>query len=165
MRPPTPAAGLAMHVRLLFVLLLALLTAGCFRDPVAADIEAFERYGATAVRDTVSKDIEQRLLQARTPEERVAILDEWIAMMEKNTAAVGSYRAKTPEFGKVLQGIHGALQTAVEGGKEMRGAMLNGNRMQMSDAAIKLTRGNSELVEHMNTLRRLAAERGYELKE
>jgi hypothetical protein len=43
--------------------------------------------------------------------------------------------------------------------------MLSGNRMQMSDAAIKLTRGNSELVEHMNTLRRLAAERGYELKE
>lgn len=154
-----------MRVRLLLVLLIALLTAGCLRDPVAADIEAFDRYGAAAMRDTVSKDIEQRLLQARTPQEQVAILDEWIAMMEKNTAAVAGYKAQTPEFGKILQGIHAAMQTAVEGGKEMRGAMLSRNRMQMSDAAIKLTRGNSELVEHMNALRRLAAEKGYELKE
>ena len=154
-----------MRVRLLLVLLLALLTAGCFQDPVAADIEAFERHSAASMRDTVSRDIEQRLMQARTPQEQVAILDEWIAMMEKNTAAVAGYKARTPEFGKILQGIQGALQTAIDGGREMRGAMLSGNRMQMSDAAIKLTRGNSELVEHMNTLRRLAAERGYELKE
>ena len=153
--------------RRLFALLVAvvLLLVGCMKDPVYADMEAFDRYGATAIRDTVSQGIEQRLLAAKTPEERVAVLDEWIAMMDRNTAAVANYTPKTPEFGKIHKGLHEGLTITVDGAKQMRAAMAANNSMKMNDAAIRITQGNTRLVEEMTALRRLAAEKGYALKE
>jgi hypothetical protein len=144
---------------------LSLLLGGCMKDPVYADIEAFDRYGATAFRDSVSNGIEQRLLAAKTNEERIAILDEWIAMMDKNVSAVGAYKATTPEFGKIHKGLHEGLVITLDGAKQMRAALAANNSMMMDNAAIRVTQGNSRLVEEMTALRRLAAEKGYPLKE
>jgi hypothetical protein len=147
------------------LLLVALLTAGCMQDPVAADMEAFDRYGAAAFQDNVSKDLERRFLAARSREEQVAILDEWIAMMEKNIAAVDAYQAKTPEFGKILAGMRAALGDGLDGAKDMRSALISGNSLKANDATIKLAGSNRQMIEQMNALRRLAAEKGYTLKE
>lgn len=154
-----------MSFRPLMLLFVLLLATACMKDPVAADMEAFDRYGAATFRDDVSKDLERRFLAAQSREEQVAILDEWIAMMEKNIAAVGAYQAKTPEFGKILDGMRGALDDGLDGAKDMRAALISGNSLKANDATIKLAGSNRQMIEQMNALRRLAAEKGYTLKE
>lgn len=151
--------------RILTVLLISLvLLSGCARDPVLADLEAFDRHAAAVIRDPVSSGIEQRLAAAATNQERIAILDEWIAVMDKNTAELARYKAKTPELAKIAEGLNQSLASSIEGARAVRAALAANNSMMMNDAAIKITQGNTQLVVQVNALKQLAAEKGYELK-
>ena len=151
--------------RILPLLVLSLvLLGGCLKDPVVADLEAFDRHAAAVIRDPVSSGIEQRLAAAKTNEERIAILDEWIAVMDKNTAELARYKPKTPELAKISEGLVQSLASSIEGARAVRGALAANNSMMMNDAAIKITQGNTQLVVQVNALKQLAAEKGYELK-
>lgn len=151
--------------RILLLLVLSLvLLGGCMKDPVLADLEAFDRHAAAVIRDPVSSGIEQRLAAAKTNEERIAILDEWIAVMDKNTAELARYKPKTPELAKIAEGLTQSLTSSIEGARAVRGALAANNSMMMNDAAIKITQGNTQLVVQVNALKQLAAEKGYELK-
>ncbi|GAA4792877.1 hypothetical protein [Lysobacter hankyongensis] len=151
--------------RLLSALVVSLvLLGGCTRDPVVADLEAFDRHAAAVIRDPVSSGIEQRLAAAKTTQERITILDEWIAVMDKNTAALATFKAKTPEVAKIADGLNQSLASSIEGARAVRAALAANNSMMMNDAAIKITQGNTQLVVQVNALKQLAAEKGYELK-
>jgi len=135
------------------------------KDPVRADIEAFDRHATPTLKASAAPEIERRLAQAQTPQEVVAILDEWRGKLDTAVAVIDSYHAKTPEFGKILKDMRDNLALASEGAGEMRAAVLSGHRMKLSDATIKIARSNSGLVAGMNAFRRLAEEKGYEIKE
>jgi hypothetical protein len=151
--------------RTLAVLMLSVvLLSACARDPVLADLEAFDRHAAAVIRDPVSSSIEQRLAAAKTNQERIVILDEWIAVMDKNTAELAKYKPETPELAKIAEGLNQSLASSIEGARAVRAALAANNSMMMNDAAIKITQGNTQLVVQVNALKRLAAEKGYELK-
>jgi hypothetical protein len=151
--------------RTLAVLMLSVvLLSACARDPVLADLEAFDRHAAAVIRDPVSSSIEQRLAAAKTNQERIVILDEWIAVMDKNNAELAKYKPETPELAKIAEGLNQSLASSIEGARAVRAALAANNSMMMNDAAIKITQGNTQLVVQVNALKRLAAEKGYELK-
>jgi hypothetical protein len=145
-------------------MLSVVLLSACARDPVLADLEAFDRHAAAVIRDPVSSSIEQRLAAAKTNQERIVILDEWIAVMDKNTAELAKYKPETPELAKIAEGLNQSLASSIEGARAVRAALAANNSMMMNDAAIKITQGNTQLVVQVNALKRLAAEKGYELK-
>jgi PBP1b-binding outer membrane lipoprotein LpoB len=144
-------------------MLSLLLLAGCSKDPVVADLEAFDKYVATSVLDPASQDVSQKMASATTNAQRIALLDDWIVAMEKNAAELAEFKAKTPEVAKISKGIADAIALSTDGAKGVRAALNAQNQMMMSDAAIKLTQGHSKMIEESNALTRLAAEKGYKL--
>lgn len=152
-----------MKTLLSAVLLSLLLLAGCSKDPVVADLEAFDKYVATSVLDPASLDVSQKMAAATTSAQRIALLDDWIVAMEKNAAELAAFKAKTPEVGKISKGFADAIALSTDGAKGVRAALNAKNQMMMSDAAIKLAQGQSKMLEQTNALTRLAGEKGYKL--
>ena len=145
------------------ILMSTLLLMGCAKDPVLADLQAFDRYVATSVFDPASQDVSRKMAAATTHAQKVALLDDWIEAMEKNAAELAQFKASTPEVGKISQGFAEALALSTEGAKGVRTALATNNQLTMSDAAIKLSQGQSKMIEQNNALTRLAAEKGYNL--
>jgi len=152
-----------MKTILCAVLLSALLLTGCSKAPVVADLQAFDRYVATSVLDPASQDVSRKMAAATTDVQRIALLDDWIVAMEKNAAELAQFKASTPEVGKISQGFAEAIALSTDGAKDVKAALAAGNQMMMSDAAIKLSQGQSKMIEQSNALTRLAAEKGYKL--
>lgn len=145
------------------ILLSALLLTGCAKDPVVADLAAFDRYVATSVLDPASQDVSRKMAAATTQAQKIALLDDWIVAMEKNAAELAQFKASTPEVGKISQGFAEAIALSTEGAKDVKTALATNNQLTMSDAAIKLSQGQSKMIEQGNALTRLAAENGYKL--
>ena len=145
------------------ILMSALLMMGCAKDPVVADLAALDRYVATSVLDPASQDVSQKMAAATTQAQRIALLDDWIVAMEKNAAELARFKASTPEVGRISQGFAEAIALSTEGAKDVRKAFATNNQLTMSDAAIKLSQGQSKMIEQEIALKRLATEKGYKL--
>lgn len=144
---------------------LFLVLAGCGKDPIVADIEAFDELGKSVFQDLNVAGLNQKITQAKTNEERAAALDEFIKMMEGKAERMSAFKAKTPEVGKISEAFSKGINQSVEGAKHAKSAMLAANQMELNAASTELTGAQRMIMDAAGELTKLAKEKGVKFKK
>ncbi|WP_018607507.1 hypothetical protein [Uliginosibacterium gangwonense] len=154
--------------RFLFALFVAVFAlVGCGKDPVVADIEAFNTVGNHAFKDVAPTmaSLNERTAVAKTNEEKAAILGELVTLMNDKSKMLGDFKAKTPEVGKISEAITGGFKSAAEGAAEAQAAMLHNSQDELGSATRKITNGQTLLRQGMEDFMKLAQEKGVKLNK
>jgi len=149
----------------LFFAMLAL--AGCGKDPIVADLEAFNAVGSSAFKDVGPgmASLNQRTAAAKTNEEKAAILGELVTLMNDKSKLLGEFKAKTPEVGKISEAITGGFKESADGAAQAQAAMLHNSPDELTSATRKIMNGQTQLHQGMEAFMKLAKEKGVQLNK
>lgn len=147
-----------------FLASFLIVLAGCGKDPIVADIEAFNELGRSVFQDVNVSSLNQKMSQAKTNEERAAAIDDFVKLMESKSEKMSAFKAKTPEVGKIAEAFSKGLSQSVEGAKHAKAAMLAANPMELNAASTEMMAAQRGIVEAANELTKLAKEKGVKIK-
>ncbi|MDD3484856.1 hypothetical protein [Azovibrio restrictus] len=131
---------------LLTALFIAL--AGCSKDPVVADLEAFHALDkAEGMTTTIAKsrNLQQQLRLAREPEEQVKLFKELASNMKGYTQALDSFEARSPEVKAMVDNAKRGLNMVIEA-CELAGPAITAADQVKLNAAMKLMNDGAQLV-------------------
>lgn len=144
---------------LLLISLFAL--AGCKKDPVLQDIEAFDAIGPVMFLDMKSGETLANMKAAESDRERLALLDEQIADMEKKTAALSGAKPQTADVKVLADMISHGLATGTSGAKAARAALIAKDRGAYDIAILQMLEGQTEVVRGGYAFMALARKKGH----
>ncbi len=143
-----------------FLAVIVLVLSGCGKDPVVADIEAFDKLGRSVFQDLNVNELNQKMVQAKTNEDKAALMNDFIQMMEGRAKEMSAFKAKTPEMIKITDDFNKGINQSLDGAKHARSALLTSNQSGLSAASNELNAGQKAIQESANELVKLAKEKG-----
>ncbi len=146
-----------------YAVLLALVLAGCGKDPVVADLEAFDQLGRSVFQDSALESVKAKISQAKTSTEKAALLGEIAQTMEAKQKALSAFKANTPETLKIVAAFNAGLQQSVEGAKNAQTALLAADQAELSKASVQMNDAQKTLREAASDFTKLAKEKGVKL--
>jgi hypothetical protein len=150
-------------LRAFFLLAIAVFLAACGKDPILADMEAFDAVGKAAFGDMQADvtEFNRKAAAAKTVEEKLAVLKPLIEKLDTSTKKLAGFEAKTPEVRKISEMLVKGLQLATEGAKEIEPAVANTDQAKLNTAMSKMAEGQRTMQEGLREFQKLAKEKGF----
>ena len=154
------------HVTRYFLAVLAgiaLMLTGCGKDPLVADLEAFDALGRSVFEDTSIREINAKVMRATSNAERAAAFDELVQLVEGKTKAMASFSAKTPEVGAIATSFNQGLGQMLSGAKRAKAAFQTENQAELTAANAEIAAGQKAVMASGQAFSKLAKEKGVTL--
>lgn len=151
-----------MKLHPLFFALPLLLTA-CGSDPLAKDIQEFNRLGEKTVTPEAANDLMTKARAATSNAEKAALLGQYADQTQKQAEALAAFKAETPEVKAIAAKVSGGLKKAAEGARAGQQGFANDNEEAFRTASQNMNAGLREFQAGASELRQLAREKKVDL--